>query len=575
MSKISLPASNDFCPQCLFLYGTYKENGDPNYGLFCWATYCSDDGFKFVACIGQDKLTRDRIRSTGVFSASIVSESLLPAADFCGNNEGYSVDKSSRIESVRGAVLNVPVPKNSPWSFELEVDKTLHLDDNNTSEITITDNIEFNLKNIVLTQEKDDTYSATILNDDIIQFKENINYGVYVNGDPCYQVNYATNYIRAEYGYTFMDDNLESKLTDTLQFNFAFFDKGSNLKITTNGGQEAVNYWNNYFARNNFVVEVKQSNYDKNDDLTFGEGDTSEFKLAKFIIKGEEYNKRIVKIGEKITPPAWSGATEYVAYWTLNGERVNFNEFVVTENCVFEAVLVPIEQHTINLIFSSDEDPQNLVYAGRIRVEEDELYITEDGNNSSNVLVTCQNGLNFDVELNVAPEFIMANDYEIIVISEDENFQNCITRNYFNDMTPVNLTSGYAYNASLSFTNISSSATVIVKVTPREFNLSIKLNKNEIINISGLVYGKQLNLLEKLSDEQIKLVKNSVGSGKEFKGLYTSEMQQGSQYYDENLNCLSNWAEKMYRYTGEGYVDNPLYDKDANTFSLYIGYIYK
>ena len=447
--------------------------------------------------------------------------------------------------------------------------------DNNTSEITITDNIEFNLKNIVLTQEKDDTYSATILNDDIIQFKENINYGVYVNGDPCYQVNYATNYIRAEYGYTFMDDNLESKLTDTLQFNFAFFDKGSNLKITTNGGQEAVNYWNNYFARNNFVVEVKQSNYDKNDDLTFGEGDTSEFKLAKFIIKGEEYNKRIVKIGEKITPPAWSGATEYVAYWTLNGERVNFNEFVVTENCVFEAVLVPIEQHTINLIFSSDEDPQNLVYAGRIRVEEDELYITEDGNNSSNVLVTCQNGLNFDVELNVTPEFVMANDYEIIVISEDENFQNCITRNYFNDMTPVNLTSGYAYNASLSFTNISSSATVIVKVTPREFNLSIKLNKNEIINISGLVYGKQLNLLEKLSDEQIKLVKNSVGSGKEFKGLYTSEMQQGSQYYDENLNCLSNWAEKMYRYTGEGYVDNPLYDKDANTFSLYIGYIYK
>ena len=144
MSKISLPASNDFCPQCLFFYVTYKENGDPNYGLFCWATYCSDDGFKFVACIGQDKLTRDRIRSTGVFSASIVSESLLPAADFCGNNEGYSVDKSSRIESVRGAVLNVPVPKNSPWSFELEVDKTLHLDDNNTSEIYIC-----NIKNVL------------------------------------------------------------------------------------------------------------------------------------------------------------------------------------------------------------------------------------------------------------------------------------------------------------------------------------------------------------------------------------------------------------------------------------------
>ena len=67
MAKITMPVSNDFCPQCLYLYGTYKENGDPNYGLFCWATYCWDEGLKFVACIGQDKLTRDRIRAEGVF----------------------------------------------------------------------------------------------------------------------------------------------------------------------------------------------------------------------------------------------------------------------------------------------------------------------------------------------------------------------------------------------------------------------------------------------------------------------------------------------------------------------------
>lgn len=137
MSKISFPVSNDFCPQCLYLYGTYKENGEPNYGLFTWATYCFDEGFRFVACIGEDKLTRDRIRATGMFSASIVSESLLPQADFCGNNPGYQVNKSQCIESVTGAVLNVPIPVKSPWSFELEVDKTLSLDHANNSEIYI------------------------------------------------------------------------------------------------------------------------------------------------------------------------------------------------------------------------------------------------------------------------------------------------------------------------------------------------------------------------------------------------------------------------------------------------------
>ncbi|WP_461254971.1 flavin reductase family protein [Treponema sp. R80B11-R83G3] len=137
MKKISQNASNRFCPQCLFLFGTYKEDGLPNYGLFCWATYCHDEEFKFVACIGEDKLTRDRIRSTGVFSASLISKSLLPVADFLGSNSGYKVDKSKLIETINGEVLNVPIPVDSPLSFELEVDKTLHLDDSNKSEIYI------------------------------------------------------------------------------------------------------------------------------------------------------------------------------------------------------------------------------------------------------------------------------------------------------------------------------------------------------------------------------------------------------------------------------------------------------
>jgi len=137
MKKISQSASNIFCPQCLFLFGTYKEDKRPNFGLFCWATYCHDEEFKFVACIGEDKLTRDRIRSTGVFSASLISKPLLPVADFLGGNSGYKVDKSEIIASVKGEVLDVPIPVDSPLSFELEVDKTLRLDGDNKSEIYV------------------------------------------------------------------------------------------------------------------------------------------------------------------------------------------------------------------------------------------------------------------------------------------------------------------------------------------------------------------------------------------------------------------------------------------------------
>jgi flavin reductase (DIM6/NTAB) family NADH-FMN oxidoreductase RutF len=130
MNKKSVPISNDFCPQTLFLYGTYKDDGTPNFGLFCWFSYCWNGELGVMACIGGEKLTKDRIRSTGVFSANLVTEKLLPLADYFGNTEGYHPDKMKvSINTTRGETLNVPILIDSPWSFELEVQKTIPLDD--------------------------------------------------------------------------------------------------------------------------------------------------------------------------------------------------------------------------------------------------------------------------------------------------------------------------------------------------------------------------------------------------------------------------------------------------------------
>lgn len=130
MKKVSVPISNGFCPQTLFLYGTYKEDGTPNYGLFCWFSYYYDKEMGVMACIGGDKLTKDRIRSTGIFSANLVTESILPLADYFGNTDGYTADKMSiPVETTRGSVLNVPVLDSSPLTFELEVSRSIPLDD--------------------------------------------------------------------------------------------------------------------------------------------------------------------------------------------------------------------------------------------------------------------------------------------------------------------------------------------------------------------------------------------------------------------------------------------------------------
>ena len=119
MGKISLKPYNDYCPQTLFLYGTYDEQGNPDFGLFCWFSYIWDTEMGVMCCIGGEKPTKDNIRRNKIFSASIVTEELLNAADYFGHVSGYDPDKL-KLDIGKGEVLDVPVLNASPVVFELE-----------------------------------------------------------------------------------------------------------------------------------------------------------------------------------------------------------------------------------------------------------------------------------------------------------------------------------------------------------------------------------------------------------------------------------------------------------------------
>jgi len=123
--KQSLPPSNEFCPQTLFVYGTTNSDGSPDFGLFCWVSYYWGENLGVMAAICQDKRTRDNIRANGAFSMGLVTEELLPLADYFGNKSGYEADKLAIPIGVEtGRVLNVPVLEDCPWTFELEVGQT-------------------------------------------------------------------------------------------------------------------------------------------------------------------------------------------------------------------------------------------------------------------------------------------------------------------------------------------------------------------------------------------------------------------------------------------------------------------
>ena len=130
MSKISIAPTNDFCPQTLFLYGTYADDGKADFGLFCWFSYIWDGELGVMACIGGEKLTRENIHKRKVFSANLVTEALLPVADYLGNTDGHSAEKMNiDLEIEKGRMLPVPVLTASPVSFELEVKQFIPLED--------------------------------------------------------------------------------------------------------------------------------------------------------------------------------------------------------------------------------------------------------------------------------------------------------------------------------------------------------------------------------------------------------------------------------------------------------------
>lgn len=121
MKKISVSATNDICPQTLFVYGSMNEDGTPDFGLFCWF-----DQLGVICAIGGTKRTLENIRRNKIFSANLVVEDNLPLADYFGTADGRDHDKMEvDVEWEKGAVLEVPILCSSPISFELEADQEI------------------------------------------------------------------------------------------------------------------------------------------------------------------------------------------------------------------------------------------------------------------------------------------------------------------------------------------------------------------------------------------------------------------------------------------------------------------
>lgn len=121
--------SVNFFTQQLFLIGTYNEDGSSNFAPISWVSYTWGPPDCLIVSINgrtRIKQTTLNINRTKLLSATIVTPDLLPFAEQ-NNRATYreGVDIPHDVEP--GKLLEVPLLKNSKWSYECEVIQTVRI----------------------------------------------------------------------------------------------------------------------------------------------------------------------------------------------------------------------------------------------------------------------------------------------------------------------------------------------------------------------------------------------------------------------------------------------------------------
>lgn len=193
----------------------------------------------------------------------------------------------------------------------------------------------FELKNTTLTQVNGDKYSAKSVSQDVFKVDSDKYLGVFVNGSPCTYSKIEEDYFVAYYSYNFYGRDNEILFNDTLKMYFAFYENSTQLEVITEGGSKAVAYWGYYFNNNNFNVTLKSVNAQYNKELTFGEGDVSNYAVVKYYLNNDEIAKQVYLKGTKIDFPIINSNKIYK--WKLKDSDNYINSsYVVTDNLLID-----------------------------------------------------------------------------------------------------------------------------------------------------------------------------------------------------------------------------------------------
>lgn len=150
MKRTIREGNHSMCVQPMFLIGTIDEAGKANFAPITWLSATSDgERYLIVISLFGSKKTRKNVQATGMLSANLVTEQLLPLADYLGSVSGNDGEKGKCSYAVSpGRCLPVPTLDESPFVYELEVEKSVTVGESETffchpKAVTVDENVQF------------------------------------------------------------------------------------------------------------------------------------------------------------------------------------------------------------------------------------------------------------------------------------------------------------------------------------------------------------------------------------------------------------------------------------------------
>lgn len=204
--------------------------------------------------------------------------------------------------------------------------------------------INFNFKSTNLTEDLYGNYSAHFQSSDVIKLDSTVEYFVLVNDMPCQIIEYDTFHFIAEYYYSFYSIDGSYILTDKLTFTFAFSQNVTDLYVSTSGGTDAVDLWNVYFSKNDFIVNFETTDYvySSSSNMT-----NLFFYVDDTLYANIEVDKN--NISYSLENPTKENCT-FVG-WSLDGETLidDINTAAVTEPVTYIAVFEEIANYSFTI----------------------------------------------------------------------------------------------------------------------------------------------------------------------------------------------------------------------------------